>query len=281
MHVPVDIMVRFKELVFQQFSDEQISIYKITPDFRGYTASLTRLTHRQSGGPIRGAEADIKAAGRNIYGARIDALVQLLHSRGRLTESFLLKSNRFPRSECGPGGFLAGSTNLNPAAECPLTPIEISFILERRRRRGWCPVPVQSAGLSHSRSHAFLSLPQQSRPINPPARPYTGRYHRPDRWLHPTWRSLWYWRWARTTGASATFAIAWSPASSPRRRGSYGSRGGQHRCSSQRTETTSLRTSKRCSVPTGPRCPSETSSNVHTSLAVLPSTANFKSHFLN
>jgi hypothetical protein len=67
---------------------------------------------------IRGAEADIKAAGRNINGVRVDALVQLLHSCGRLTESCLLKSNRFPFSGCwlaGPGGFLAGSTNLNPA----------------------------------------------------------------------------------------------------------------------------------------------------------------------
>jgi hypothetical protein len=67
---------------------------------------------------IWGAEADIKAAGRKINGVRVDALVQLLHSRGRLTESCLLKSNRFLHSGCwlaGPGGFLAGSTNLNPA----------------------------------------------------------------------------------------------------------------------------------------------------------------------
>ncbi len=47
---------------------------------------------------IRGAEADIKAAGRKINDVRVDALVQLLHSRGRLTESCLLKSNRFPLS---------------------------------------------------------------------------------------------------------------------------------------------------------------------------------------
>jgi hypothetical protein len=67
---------------------------------------------------IRGVEADIKADGRKINGVRVNALVQLLHSRGRLTESCLLKSNRFPSSGCwlvGPGGFLAGSTNLNPA----------------------------------------------------------------------------------------------------------------------------------------------------------------------
>ena len=67
---------------------------------------------------IRGAAADIKATGRKINGVRFDALVQLLHSRGRLAESCFLKSNRFPRSGCwlaGPGGFFAGSTNLSPA----------------------------------------------------------------------------------------------------------------------------------------------------------------------
>ncbi len=53
-------------------------------------------------------EADIKAAGRKINGVRVDALVQLLHSRGRLTESGCWLA--------GPEGFLAGSTNLNPAA---------------------------------------------------------------------------------------------------------------------------------------------------------------------
>ena len=46
----------------------------------------------------RGAEADIKAAGRKINGVRVDALVQLLYSRGCVTESCLLKRNRFPRS---------------------------------------------------------------------------------------------------------------------------------------------------------------------------------------
>ena len=55
-----------------------------------------------------------------------------------------------------------------------LTPIEISCVLGRRRRRGWCLVPVQSVGLSDSRFLAFLSFPQQSRPIYPPARPYPG-----------------------------------------------------------------------------------------------------------
>ena len=68
---------------------------------------------------IRGAEADIKDVGRKINGVRVDALIQLLHPRGRLAESYLLKSNRYPRTGCwlaGPGGrFLAGSTNLNLA----------------------------------------------------------------------------------------------------------------------------------------------------------------------
>ena len=67
---------------------------------------------------IRGAAADIKATGRKINGVRFDALVQLLHSRGRLAESCFLKSNRFPRSGCwlaGPGGLFAGATNLSPA----------------------------------------------------------------------------------------------------------------------------------------------------------------------
>ena len=52
-----------------------------------------------------------------------------------------------------------------------------------------------------------------------------------------------------------------SLASSPQR-GKYGSRGGQHRCLyvSQRAATSS-RISKRCSVPTGPRCPSGTRAN--------------------
>ena len=49
---------------------------------------------------VRGAEADIKAIGRPIYKTRFDALVQLLHSRGRIPESCLLKSNHFPRSGC-------------------------------------------------------------------------------------------------------------------------------------------------------------------------------------
>jgi hypothetical protein len=117
---------------------------------------------------------------RKIHGLRVDALVQLLHFRGRLTESCLLmkRNNQFPRSGCwlaGSGGFLAGSTNLNPA------PIEISCVLGRRRCGGWCPVPVKSAGLSNSRSHAFISLPQQLRLVYPSARPYPGRYHRLNR----------------------------------------------------------------------------------------------------
>ena len=43
---------------------------------------------------MRGAEADIKAIGRRIHNkTRCDALVQLLHSRGRVAEPCLLKSN--------------------------------------------------------------------------------------------------------------------------------------------------------------------------------------------
>jgi hypothetical protein len=70
--------------------------YNVAGLFRAYylvgnpphsTASLTRRTQRQSGGPTA-----------SINGVRVYALVQLLHSRGRLTESCLLKSNRFPRS---------------------------------------------------------------------------------------------------------------------------------------------------------------------------------------
>ena len=67
---------------------------------------------------IRGPAVDIKAAARAIQGIRYDALVQLLHSRGRLSEACLLKSNCFPRSGCwlaGPGGYLAGCTNLTRA----------------------------------------------------------------------------------------------------------------------------------------------------------------------
>ena len=59
--------------------------------------------------------------GQTIYGVRFDALVQLLHCRGCLAKSCLLKSNRFPHSGCwlaGPRGFLAGSSNLNNPAEC-------------------------------------------------------------------------------------------------------------------------------------------------------------------
>jgi hypothetical protein len=82
------------------------------------TASLTRRTQRQSGGPTASAFGAQKPISRPLAEKSTVSLVQLLHSRGRLTVSCLLKSNRFPRSGCwlaGPGGFLAGSTNLNPA----------------------------------------------------------------------------------------------------------------------------------------------------------------------
>eukprot|EP01036_Dinobryon_divergens_P061879 gene61879-biopygen31300 len=64
---------------------------------------------------IRGAEANVKAEGKKIQGVWFDALVQLLHSRGRLSEACMLKSNKFPRSGCwlaGPGGYLSGTTHL-------------------------------------------------------------------------------------------------------------------------------------------------------------------------
>jgi hypothetical protein len=67
---------------------------------------------------VRGAEADIKAIGRRIHKTRFDALVQLLHFHGRISESCLLKSNRSPRSGCwlaDPGGYFAGATNLSRA----------------------------------------------------------------------------------------------------------------------------------------------------------------------
>ena len=71
---------------------------------------------------VRGAEADIIKAiiGRciDIHKTRFDALVQLLHSRGRIPESCLLKSNRFTRSEywlADPGSYFAGATNLSRA----------------------------------------------------------------------------------------------------------------------------------------------------------------------
>jgi hypothetical protein len=69
---------------------------------------------------VSGAEADIiKAIGRRIHKTRFDALVWLLHhSRGRIPESCLLKSNRFTRSGCwlaGLGGYFASATNLSRA----------------------------------------------------------------------------------------------------------------------------------------------------------------------
>ena len=85
----------------------------------GFTnPSHTAAERRSDRLHMRTGEVDIKAAGRKITGIRFDALVQLLHSRGRLAESCLLKSNRFPRSGCwlaGPGGYLSGCTTLNPA----------------------------------------------------------------------------------------------------------------------------------------------------------------------
>ena len=67
---------------------------------------------------IRGAEANIKSEGRKINRLHFDALIQLLHSRGRLSGASWLRSNRFRRSGgccwlAGPGGFLANSTSLS------------------------------------------------------------------------------------------------------------------------------------------------------------------------
>ena len=89
---------------------------------------------------VRSAAADIKAIGRRIHKkTRFDALVQLLHSRGKIPESCLLKSYRFPRSGCwlaGPGGYFAGSTNLSRDDRVhdgsPFTPIKIPCVLGRR-----------------------------------------------------------------------------------------------------------------------------------------------------
>ena len=62
---------------------------------------------------VRDAEVNIKAIGRRIHKTRFGALVQLLHSCGRISESYLLKS-----SGCwlaGPGGYFAGATILSRA----------------------------------------------------------------------------------------------------------------------------------------------------------------------
>ena len=64
----------------------------------------TNPAHSDRISVVRGTETDIKAAGRTINTVQVDALV---HSRGRLAESCLLKSNRSPRSL----GMLAGKSS--------------------------------------------------------------------------------------------------------------------------------------------------------------------------
>ena len=98
-------------------SGETSPLYGLTNP--AHSAAERRFYHIS----IRGAEADIKATGRKINGVWVDALVQLLHSRGRLTESCLLKSNRFSRLRCwlaGPGvSLLVPSTSFRPSTEWP------------------------------------------------------------------------------------------------------------------------------------------------------------------
>ena len=61
-------------------------------------ASPTRRIQWRSGCPNTSVKADIiKAACRKNNSVRIDTLIQLLHSRGRLNESCLFRSNRYPR----------------------------------------------------------------------------------------------------------------------------------------------------------------------------------------
>ena len=82
----------------------------IDPD---YSAANRKAWHTR----IRGTESNIKSEGRKINRLRFDALVQLLHSRGRLSDaSWMRRSNNqaigLP-GRAGPGGFLANSTSLS------------------------------------------------------------------------------------------------------------------------------------------------------------------------
>ena len=93
--------------------------YNVAGMFRAYYLAFPSLRLHQY--TAHSATERGGRTGQTIYGVRFDALVQLLHCRGRLAESCLLKSNRFPHSGCwlaGPRGFLAGSSNLNNPAEC-------------------------------------------------------------------------------------------------------------------------------------------------------------------
>ena len=111
------------------------------------------------------------------------ALVQLLHSRGQIPGSCLLKSNRFPLSGCwlaGPDGYFAGATNLSRA--------EYKMVLRLRLLRFPASLDIGDAeGGIVCRCNrriniiALLSLSQQPRPVYPPSQPYPGCHHGSDR----------------------------------------------------------------------------------------------------
>ena len=135
--------------------------------------------------------AEIKAIARRIHKTRFDALNQLLHSRGKIPESCLLKSNRFSRSGCwlaGPGGYFAGSTNLSRAEY-------MMVALRLRLLRSSASLDVGDAKGGNRRvnilevaMHFFHS--PQPRPVYMPPQSHPGRYHGPD-WRfgrQPAWQ---------------------------------------------------------------------------------------------
>jgi hypothetical protein len=133
----------------------------------------------------------------------------------------------------------------------PLTSIEISCVLGRRRRRGWYPVPVQSAGLSSQQIPCFSFIPaavkantffagstisgtlSSTRSVTP-----FGLRIPTNHWCKRTYRLI--------------------PRQLPQERKLWKSRRFTPMLVSQRRTS---RISKRCSVPTGPRCPSGTNAN--------------------
>jgi hypothetical protein len=92
-----------------------------------------------------------KAIGRRIHKTRFDVLIQLLHSRGRIPESCLLKSNRaLPPLRLLACGRLFRSRRYQSQPRRiqdgpPLTSIKIPCVPGRRRRGGGHRVPMQSA----------------------------------------------------------------------------------------------------------------------------------------
>ena len=150
----------------------------------GFTNSAHSAAERRSDRiSIRSAEADIKAAGA-VSGSTLSSNSYTLADASPTSpvcSRVIDISARDAGWQVLGGGFLAGSTNLNPAAEYRLA-LRLRLLRSPASLNvGWYPVPVQFAGLSDSRSNAFFSLPQQSRPVHPAARPHPGRYHRPDR----------------------------------------------------------------------------------------------------